>query len=174
MKQLDKLRIAFADANIEVPRYEEDYVCDEDLEGKPLPVTLWETVYTYQGEHLIGGEVKPITVTSHGISWDSARPVIGFVTQDGREARGSVGMFYMSEDKAQAEVDNHVASARKQAAEQELFTLTRDILPDLLLALGALEEIAQKTPSEYSYDTVQMAEDMRKLARSTLNNLKGI
>lgn len=134
-----ELRSAYAAATVQLPPEAGDTATNEDLEGKPLPLTMYETVYTYRGDdgEPAGGEVKKVKVTRFGISTElgATAPSISFVGWDNCKARGSASLFYMTAEQAQAEIDFCMAFAARERAGRRLDELTRQYLPELLDAL---------------------------------------
>ncbi len=78
-----------------------------DVEGWQTPFTLKEVQCVYNGRDEIERiAVKDVTVTRCGIDHavGATAPSISFVGSDGRKARGSVDMFFLSEEEAALEV----------------------------------------------------------------------
>lgn len=95
-----------------------------DLEGKVLPVTLYDVVQTFVGDKLTKIEVQPITVTRFGVDLlaGATAPSITFIAHDGITCRGSVDMFYFDESEAQKEAASLMGFVHqeKQGAQLEI------------------------------------------------------
>lgn len=98
MSKLEELKAAYEAVNVVISDDdpEEFRATNAEVEHKQVPFTLYETVYTYQGDVLCSGEVKPITVTRYGINHavGATAPSITFTSWDRHVALGSVDMFY--------------------------------------------------------------------------------
>jgi hypothetical protein len=132
---IEKLRKTYAAANVHIPilEPETDRASNKDVEYKQVPFTMYETVYTYHNDNLINVEVKPITVTRYGIDRvaNATAPSIDFIAE-GRKATGSVNMFYLTSELAQAEVDYYLSIEKRTDAKIELETLVREHLLKML------------------------------------------
>ncbi len=76
---------------------------DTDLEGKALPITLYETASIYSPNTPYEARVSPIRVTRFGVQNGAKLPTINFLAEDGSEGRGVVGMFYLTKQEAELE-----------------------------------------------------------------------
>lgn len=74
---------------------------DADLEGKTLPVTLYETASIYSPNAPSEARVTPIRVTRFGVQEGAKLPTINFLGEDNSEGRGVVGMFYLTSQEAE-------------------------------------------------------------------------
>jgi len=142
MTKLEELKAAYETATAIVSNRdpEELRATSCDVAHLQVPFTLYETVYTYSGERLIGGEVKPITVTRYGINHavGATAPSITFTSWDGHSALGSLDMFYICKDWAQAEVDQYVAETRMAENRAVFTTLAHNLMPTLIEAATEL------------------------------------
>lgn len=77
-----------------------------DLVGKAVPLTLYEVVQTMRDDVFVSAEVKPVTVTWHGVRTEvgATAPSVTFVGSDGREGWGNANLFYLTEAEAMKEV----------------------------------------------------------------------
>jgi hypothetical protein len=148
-KMIDRLRALDAAATVQLLNKDpEDFRAkNADLEGKELPLTLYETVNIYHDDEWVKAEVKEIKVTRFGISHElgATLPSIDFVGSDGRKSRGSVDMFYCRKEDAQVEVDLLIAMAEREKASEELKYLVLAHLPLLLNAAEREINNANKT-----------------------------
>jgi len=76
-----------------------------DVAKMKVPFYLREVVCTYQNDVCVRAEVKDIKVTRCGIdaTVGATSPSISFTGSDGRLARGSVDMFFISTEEAELE-----------------------------------------------------------------------
>ena len=143
MSKLEELKAAFEAANVVITDDdpEEFRATNCDVAHKQVPFTMYETVYTYRGDVLRSGEVKPITVTRYGINHavEATAPSITFTSWDGHTALGSLDMFYERKEWAQAEVDKYVAEAQRTEANAQFIALAHNAMPMLLEAVERLE-----------------------------------
>ncbi|WP_112188991.1 hypothetical protein [Ralstonia sp. GX3-BWBA] len=77
-----------------------------DLVGKEVPFTLYEVVQTMRDDVFVSAEVKPVTITWHGIRTEvgATAPSVTFVGSDGRQGWGNADLFYLTEVEAMKEV----------------------------------------------------------------------
>lgn len=77
-----------------------------DLVGRAVPFTLYEVVQTMRDDVFVSAEVKPVTVTWHGIRTEvgATAPSVAFLGADGREGWGNADLFYLNEAEALKEV----------------------------------------------------------------------
>lgn len=75
----------------------------EKVHGLRIPFQLWDVVCTYRNDVLVSATPMPIRVDRCGVdhSVGATAPSITFSGGADRNARGSVDMFYMSEDDAE-------------------------------------------------------------------------
>ena len=131
--ELIKLMLAaHAAATIQIPDtdHEDFRAKNSDIEGKTLPLTLYEASYTCDVD------VKEITVTRFGVNTQcgATAPSISYIDSDGRKLQGSVDLFYERKDLAQAEIDYYISVANRDRANKELDDLVRKHLPSILEA----------------------------------------
>lgn len=79
------------------------YAKDDDLEGKVLPITLYETASITSPNTPFDVRVSSIRVTRFGVLPGAKLPLINFLCEDGSEGRGAVGMFYLTKQEAELE-----------------------------------------------------------------------
>ncbi|STQ90030.1 hypothetical protein [Iodobacter fluviatilis] len=93
-----------------------------DLEGKELPITLYDVEQCFVGEKFIKAEVRPITVIRYGVDHlvGAAIPSISFIDSDGASCRGSVNMFYLNEAGADNEVARLLSLKVTKSADRKL------------------------------------------------------
>ena len=170
MTKLKELKAAYETATAIVSNRdpEELRATNCDVAHLQVPFTMYETVYTYSGERLIGGEVKPITVTRYGINHavGATAPSITFTSWDGHSALGSLDMFYICKDWAQAEVDQYVAEAR-MAENRAVFTaLANNLMPQLLEAVELLETVSSaRACQDHEFDTDAWFKQVRRILK---------
>ena len=173
MTKLEELKAAYEAATAIVSNRdpEELRATNCDVAHLQVPFTLYETVYTYSGERLIGGEVKPITVTRYGINHavGATAPSITFTSWDGHSVLGSLDMFYICKDWAQAEVDQYVAEARMAENRAVFTTLAHNLMPTLLEAVELLLDVHYE---HNEYDDEYWATDLFKRIEQLKEKLK--
>ena len=76
---------------------------NESVKGLRIPFQLWDVRCTYYKDELIKATPSPIVVNRFGVdhSVGAITPSISFSDDRDKNARGSVDMFYMSQDDAQ-------------------------------------------------------------------------
>ena len=76
---------------------------NESVKGLRIPFQLWDVRCTYYKDELIKAIPSPIVVNRFGVdhSVGAVTPSISFSDDRDKNARGSVDMFYMSQDDAQ-------------------------------------------------------------------------
>jgi len=76
---------------------------NESVKGLRIPFQLWDVCCTYYKDELIKATPSPIVVNRFGVdhSVGAITPSISFSDDRDKNARGSVDMFYMSQDDAQ-------------------------------------------------------------------------
>lgn len=77
-----------------------------DIVGMAVPLTLYEVVQTMRDDVFVRADVKPITVTWHGIRKEvgATKPSLIFIDSDGHTALGTADLFYLTEGEAMKEV----------------------------------------------------------------------
>ena len=76
---------------------------NESVKGLRIPFQLWDVCCTYYKDELIKATPSPIVVNRFGVdhSVGAITPSISFSDARDKNARGSVDMFYMSQEDAQ-------------------------------------------------------------------------
>lgn len=133
-KTTAKLRQAHSEATADISDKdpEEFMAKNSDLEGKPVPFTMYEV--EYEGDDGVPTSVKPVTITRFGINEEvgATAPSVSVTYANRRKALASANMFYMREEWAQAELDQGQAQAKREAAKEEFTRLACKMMPDLL------------------------------------------
>ena len=113
---------------------EVDTAKDSDVEKWTVPFTLYDAKLDYdQSVKPIGGQVVPIKIIRYGTLLRCSRPTVDFFDPEfKRIASGSVGLFYLTQEAAQAEIDRVVKIYQRERAKKELNTLINRYLPYLL------------------------------------------
>lgn len=145
MTKLEELKAAYEAANKPLPVWGEGQgkATHDFMEKQPLPLTLWETSHIWHGERLYRVEVSPITVVKYDYLPGAFIKTVEFKDSSGRRARGSVEMYYISEEAARAEANYYEAHVAKEEADANLIALMHENLPLLLEAVEALSELKQ-------------------------------
>ncbi|WP_321820906.1 MULTISPECIES: hypothetical protein [unclassified Burkholderia] len=94
-----------------------------DLEGKALPLYLYESHQVFRNDVLVDVQVRPVTVVWHGVRSEvgATGPSLSFIDAEGRNGWGSADLFYASEADAQVERARVIRSAQQMG----------QMLPDL-------------------------------------------
>ena len=103
---------------------------DKDLEGKTLPMTMYGVKYPYEEDDYRGrGEVYEVQVTRFGIDEGATAPTVTVNYRDGRREKCITGLFYLTFDDAQAEVNYYRALEARTKAKYQLGRALLDASP---------------------------------------------
>ena len=178
MKTLNEIEAAIAAANAIIPEWVEDTgkATHEFMSEQPLPCTLWETSYVWHGDRLYRVTVSPIKVIKYDLSPGASTPTVEFRDSDGRRARGSVDMYYASEEAAQAEAAHALATRDRVEANVQLIALLHNHAPALIECVKALDNlVGAGAQHEHTCDSAEHDEDGACIyceARAALGKLK--
>lgn len=136
-KNIDKLRKVHSAATATISRQDPErrLAKNADLEGKPVPFTMYEVDWTSK-------VVRPVTITRFGINTavGATAPSVDVTYADRRKASASANMFYMREEWAQAELSLTKAEAAREDAKGAFEKLAYKTMPSLLDAAQAFVE----------------------------------
>ena len=165
MTKLEELKIAYEAATLDTGEKPDLHATNADLVGRPLPLEMYETTYTYAGDRLVSGEVRPITVTRFGVATDvgATAPSISFKDWSGRRAMGSARLFYMNQQYAQAEVDYNMAMAKKEAGEEQFIALAHTMIPAFLRLFAAVGRVLDEDGDLLTSDMSEVVSAMKEL-----------
>lgn len=166
MTILNELKAAHAAANTALPKDPElARASNKDLEGRALPLTMYEATYTYTSDSVLAaGAVRPIQVTRFGVLPGASSPSISFTDHNGRAACGAASLFYTTPEAAQAEVDYCMACKAKKEAEYLLIALMKNNLPALIECVEVLQDVVDSG----ALDALDALEDWAKRSLSKL------